>query len=106
MSALLDRLAKVPSVDVPRTPAIENGIAESVRYLESDAAVKSLEVDTYWPKWDSPWWHMVTLWELGEATRIPQCVQRAMIAGLDALPLKIFPIEPEDTPPGVDIYRG
>lgn len=106
MSELLDRLAKVPEVDVPLTSAIEDGIADSVRYLESDAAVRSLEADTYWPKWHSPWWHMTTLWELGEARRIPERVQRAMITGLDALPLKSFPIEPEDTPPGVDIYRG
>jgi len=97
MSELLDRLAKVPSADVSRTPAIEDGIADSVRYLESDAAVNSLEADTYWPKWHSPWWHMTTLWELGEARRIPGRVQRAMIAGLDALPLKIFPIDPEGT---------
>jgi hypothetical protein len=106
MSVLLDRLGRVPAVDVPLTPAIEEGIADSVRYLESDAAEHSLEADTYWPKWHAPWWHMTTLWELGEARRIPERVQRAMIAGLDALPLKIFPIEPEDTPPGVDPHRG
>jgi len=105
MSELLDRLGRIPGADVPLTPAIEVGITDSVRYLESDAAVQSLEVDTYWPKWHSPWWHMTTLWELGEARRIPVRVQRAMIAGLDVLPMKIFPIEPEDTPPGVDVYR-
>jgi hypothetical protein len=106
VSALLDRLAMVPDVEVPLTPAIEDGIADSVRYLESDAAVRSLEADTYWPKWHSPWWHMVVLWELGEARRIPERVQRAMVDGLNALPITIFPIQPEDTPPGVDAHRG
>jgi len=84
---------------------IEDGIADSVRYLESDAALRSLEADTYWPKWHSPWWHMVVLWELGEARRIPPRVQRAMLDGLDTLPIKIFPIEPADTPPGADAHR-
>ncbi len=106
MSELLDRLARVPAAEVPLTLAIEDGIADSVRYLESDAAVQSLEADTYWPKWHSPWWHMATLWELGEARRIPVRVQRAMITGLDALPLKIFPIESWETPPGIDPHRG
>nr|MBA3454890.1 hypothetical protein [Deltaproteobacteria bacterium] len=88
------------------TPAIKDGIADSLHYLESDAALRSLAEDTYWPKWHSPWWHMMLLWELGEAQRIPVPVQRAMIDGLNALPIKIFPIEPSDTPPGVDVYRG
>jgi len=84
---------------------LEDGIADSVRYLESDAALCSLEADTYWPKWHSPWWHMVVLWELGEARRIPPRVQRAMLDGLDALPIKLFPIDPADTPPGADPHR-
>ena len=54
---MIDGLAKVPSVEIPRTAAIEAAIADSVRYLASDAAVASLERDVYWPKWDSPWWH-------------------------------------------------
>lgn len=106
MSLLLDRLASIPEAEVPLTPEIEDGMADSVRYLESDAALRSLGEDTYWPKWHSPWWHMVTLWELGEARRIPEPAQRAMIDGLNALPIKIFPIKPADTPPGVDAHRG
>ncbi len=88
------------------TPAIEDGIADSVRYLESDAALRSIGEDTYWPKWNSPWWHMLLLWELGEARQIPLRVARAMVDGLNALPIKIFPIHPGDMPPGVDIHRG
>ncbi len=87
------------------TPAIEDGIADSVRYLESDAALRSIAADTYWPKWDSPWWHMSLLWELGEARQIPVRLASAMADGLNELPLKIFPIKPEDTPPGIDVYR-
>lgn len=82
-----------------------DAIADSVRYLESDAALRSIETDTYWPKWHSPWWHMVLLWELGEAQRIPDACVRAMVDGLNALPLHTFPIREEDWPPGLDRYR-
>ena len=88
------------------TLAIEDGIADSVRYLESAAALRSIGEDTYWPKWNSPWWHMLLLWELGEARQIPVRIARAMVDGLNALPIKIFPIHPGDTPPGVDVHRG
>ncbi|MDB4963322.1 MAG: uncharacterized protein JWP01_3321 [Myxococcales bacterium] len=102
---LRDRLRTLPDVAVPFTPAIEAGIADSVRYLGSDAALRSLEIDTYWPKWHSPWWHMLLLWELGEARQIPEAAVRAMVTGLDALPMHIFPIHPEETPPGLDVFR-
>ena len=29
-----------------------------------------------------------------------------MLESLNRIPLKIFPIHPEDTPPGTDPYRG
>src|SRR5205085_7692325 len=65
----------------------------------------SLEADIYWPKWDSPWWHMLLLWELGEARRIPERSVRAMVAGLDRFPLKIFPIRPGEMPAGLEFGR-
>ena len=89
----------------PQVAGLAEAIEDSVRYLESDAALRSLETDTYWPKWDSPWWHMVLLWELGEAQRIPQRVVSAMVAGLNALPLHIFPIHEHEWPPGLDRFR-
>ncbi len=73
-------------------------MADSVRYLGSDAAMRSLEADSYWPKWHSPWWHMLLLWELGEARRIPERAVTRMIEAMNALPIKIFPIQPEDAP--------
>lgn len=80
-------------------------ITDSVRYLSSDAALRSIDADPYWPKWDSPWWHMVLLWELGEAERIPARCVRAMVDGLNALPLHTFPLRDSDWPPGLDRYR-
>jgi hypothetical protein len=76
-------------------------IEESVRYLASEAALASLRRDFYWPKWDSPWWHMLLLYELGEVQKIPAVAVSAMVEGLSRS-LQIFPIYPGDLPPGVD----
>ena len=102
MTDLQRTLASIPALQPPDHFAAE--IADSVGFLDSDAALRSLEADTYWPKWHSPWWHMLLLHELGEARRIPDRAVATMIAGLNALPLKIFPIRPEDAP-GADLWR-
>jgi hypothetical protein len=100
---LRDALARVPDPQPP--PGVANELVAAVAAdLASDAALRSLEADTYWPKWDSPWWHMLLLFELGEAARIPQRIVGAMVSGLDALPLHIFPIRPEEKR-GHDPYR-
>jgi len=96
LASLRQRLLGIPGVEIVRSAAIERAIGDSVRYLGSEAAIASLAVDSYWPKWDSPWWHLLHLVELGEARRIPERVVRTMIARVDALPLKIFPIRPEE----------
>jgi hypothetical protein len=101
---LRDRLARMTNLEVPVAAGVASGIDESLRYLGSDAALRSLEADPYWPKWDSPWWHMLLLFELGEARRIPERVVRAMVGSLNALPVKTFPHRPEDMPPGQDFF--
>jgi hypothetical protein len=85
--------------------AIAQAIDHSVSFLSSDHAPSRIAADTYWPKWNSPWWHMVLLHEIGEARRIPERVAIAMADGLNALPIKIFPIRPEDPPRGGDPGR-
>lgn len=104
---MIDRslLAAIPDPTLETTPAIARGIADSVAYLASDAALRSIAVDPYWPKWDSPWWHMLLLHELGESHRIPERAIAAMVEALDALPLHIFPIRPGEAPPGTDLHR-
>ncbi len=61
-------------------------IETSLAYLRSDAALASLARGVYQPKWDSPWWHALLLFELGVADRIPRPVIDAIAAGLDAAP--------------------
>ena len=90
-------------MDVTRTTAVAAGVNDSLAYLASDAALRSLETDTYWPKWHSPWWHMLLLHELGETRRIPGRVVTAMATGLDRL-LHIFPIAPDEAP-GANLQR-
>jgi hypothetical protein len=84
----------------------ENEIAQSVDYLSSVEAARSLDADSYWPKWHSPWWHMLLLHEMGHTRLIPASTIEQYIASLNRLPLKIFPFTPEDLPPGTDPYRG
>lgn len=84
----------------------EAEIQNSVDYLSSDLALKTVDADAYWPKWNAPWWHMLLLHEMGEAKRIPRITVERYIASLNRIPLKIFPIHPEDMPEGIDPYRG
>lgn len=84
----------------------ENELEESLRYLNSASALQSLDADPYWPKWNSPWWHMLLLHEMGETKQIPEAVVEKYVGALDRIPLKIFPIHPQDMPEGVDPFRG
>jgi hypothetical protein len=102
---LRHRLLAVPDPQPVPGPAIEAAVAQSVHYLASDAAQRSLDADVYWPKWDSPWWHLLLLHEIGEARRIPERAVARMVEGLERFPLKIFPILPGELPPGADPHR-
>jgi hypothetical protein len=101
---LIDRLARVPVVDVPSTPEIEAGLLASLRYLGSDAAQRSVEANPYWPKWDSPWWHFASCVELGEARRVPERAVSGLLAALVGFPVKSFPFTADDLPPGCDVH--
>lgn len=81
-------------------------VESSVQYLSSEEACHSLEADAYWPKWHSPWWHMLLLHEMGETERIPKDAIRWFVDAVSKYPVKIFPIHSGDMPEGVDPYRG
>ena len=99
-------LAAVPEPWPDDDPTLEPLIDAEVAALASAEAEDSLARDTYWPKWDSPWWQMALLDELGRTDRIPGSAVAAMVAGLDALPSHGFPIEDADWPPGVERWRA
>ena len=103
MTIDLEKLAAIPTPTLTRSAEVARGIDDSVAYLGSEAALHSLERDPYWPKWHSPWWHMLLLHESGEARRIPSRTASAMAARMDRL-LHLFPIHPDDAP-GADTQR-
>jgi hypothetical protein len=78
-------------------------IEPSVEYLASPAAAASLERDPYWPKWDSPWWHMALLGELGRAAQIPARALDTLVDCTNRHYVKVFPIQPEDVPAGLSL---
>ena len=78
----------------------------SLRYLNSNEAVSDLKADPYWPKWNSPWWHMLLFYEMGGVKDIPESIVSSYVAALNKMPLKIFPIHPGEMPANVDPYRG
>lgn len=84
---------------------IESWIAVSAAYLASKKAKESLALDPYWPKWDSPWWHMTLLWELGRADAVPKEAAEAMFAAIESKYVRYFPNPREPLPPGRDAHR-
>ncbi len=84
---------------------LERWIASSTAYLASEKARASLARDPYWPKWDSPWWHITLLWELGRADAIPEEAAEAMLAAIEAKYPRWFPNPREPLPAGKDSHR-
>lgn len=78
-------------------------IDQSVAYLSSPEARESFKHNIYWPKWNSPWWHMMVLHEMGETKQIPKVAVDDMVRGLQASAVKIFPTRNSDIPPGLDM---
>jgi hypothetical protein len=74
-------------------------------YLASDAALTDLAISNYWPKWHSPWWHMLLLHEMGETERIPARIIEPFVRSVNEFPLKIFPIHAHEVPADADPYR-
>jgi hypothetical protein len=97
-------LQSVPDPVLEPSDAVARGIEDSVAFLQSEAALRSIALDPYWPKWNSPWWHALLLFELGEGARVPAPFALALVLRLDALPMHTFPVQPHEFPPNVDHY--
>lgn len=56
---------------------VAEALAKLKASLSSASALQSIERDPYWPKWDSPWWHMSLLNEMDLAKEIPAtCISK------------------------------
>lgn len=84
---------------------IDRWVPASSAYLASAKARESLERDPYWPKWDSPWWHVTLLHELDRADAVPRDAAQALLAALDAKYLRFFPTGRDPLPKGKDAQR-
>lgn len=80
----------------------ESVLQETINYLSSDEAFKSLEKDPYWPKWDTPWWRITLLYELELTHLIPTKIITKMTEQINTHYLKFFPFVEEDIPEGID----
>lgn len=84
---------------------LDRWIAASSAYLGSAKARESLARDPYYPKWDSPWWHLTLLCELGRADAVPPEAAEAAFAAIEAKYPRRFPNPREPLEPGRDPYR-
>jgi len=91
----------MPSVqNFDRLYPMNKPLAKSLAYLSSREALAAVAVEPYWPKWDSPWWHMSLLFELGLAELIPRPLTAAMVAALNSHYLRFFPFREREVPAG------
>ena len=84
---------------------MHHAIENSLNYLSSAEALQSIERDPYWPKWNSPWWHMLLLHEMNLANEIPEMCVSKMVSVLKDYYLPVFPIRQEEIPEGTDPVR-
>ncbi len=88
----------------PIKPHLNNDLTEVTKDLASEHSLQSIHRDPYWPKWDSPWWKMVLLMEMGETSRIPAETARLMLREIDSQYLHFFPLVEAELPEGCDPY--
>lgn len=101
----LSELLSTPSATHDAAVVSPEAVQSTATYLASPEALASVAQEPYWPKWDSPWWHMLLLHELGLAHRIPEAMAQAMATALRTHYLPSFPLLESELPPGTDPYR-
>lgn len=85
-------------IDMEKNLNICYAIEESIRFLESSSYLEMDCSEYSRRKWDGAWWHMATLYEMGEVKRIPEAsIARAKYL-LKAKTWPIFIISDADHP--------
>ena len=80
-------------------------IEETIDYLSSRLAVDSLNRDPYWPKWDSPWWRSLLLFEIGQGHLVPRSIAEQLVEKINTHYLHFFPFCEDEIPKDKDPYR-
>lgn len=78
----LTELLEMPPRNHHEVEVSPGAVQATLDDLGSPGALASVARDPYWPKWDSPWWHMALLHELGLSPLIPAALAQAMAAAL------------------------
>lgn len=73
--------------------------------LKSDSAFESIKLDPYWPKWNSPWWKVILLYDAGYKHLIPIDFLTKLIGIIDQHYLHHFPLLETEMPKECDPYR-
>lgn len=95
----------MPKFNSNQDSFLEPSIQKAIEFLSQSDAYQSIERDPYWPKWNSPWWHMLLLHELGLTKDIPKLAILKMVEVLKKHYLPVFPINQEEVPAGTDPFR-
>lgn len=85
---------------------LKEAVESTLSYLDSKEARLHLERDPYWPKWDSPWWHMLALSEICLDHRIPSSLLELTAELMNSHYLHHFPLVESELPPGTDPFRN
>jgi hypothetical protein len=101
----LTELLETPPRNHHEVEVSSGAVQATLDYLGSPGALASVARDPYWPKWDSPWWHMALLHEIGLSPLIPAVLAQAMAAALQGHYLPTFPRVESEIPAGIDPYR-
>lgn len=80
-------------------------IQETVDYLSSEEAIKSIESDPYWSKWATPWWRITLLYEMGFLNLVPEKTIAKMEEKINSHYIKFFPFVEAEIPDGIDPIR-
>ncbi len=84
---------------------LKEAVEKTLSYIDSKEARHHLERDPYWLKWNSPWWHMLALSEMGLGHRIPPSLLELMAELLNSHYLHHFPLVESELPAGMDSWR-
>lgn len=82
------------------------GVDEARDIARDPWMVESLNLDPYWPKWNSPWWYFTLCMEMNYTSSIvPTSLLEHFADRVNEHYLKVFPLKEDEFPAGKDPMR-